>query len=384
MTRPSVPPKIVHVTSAHPAFDIRIYHKEIISLTEAGYRIVLIAPSGPDEQAAGDRVDLRRFRRPRGRLSRFLCSSARILPPALAERGDLYHFHDPELIPLGLLLKLLGRRVVYDVHEHYPLSLLSRPWLPRGMRTIAAGFAGALESVVSRAFDGVVAATPLIAGRFPVSKTVLVQNYAVEGAFDAVLPIPYEKRPPVVFFMGVLTAARGVREMVEAFGLLPDSSNARLKIAGRIAGKSLADEISRRPGWRRVDFVSQKTPRETAALIGESRVGLLLYHPVPGHLRAQPHKLFEYMSAGIPVVASDIPLWRRIITAADCGLLVDPLDPWAVAAAILWLLDHPREAEEMGRRGREAARRNFNWRTEAAKLVDFYARVLGRIGRPAA
>jgi len=376
VSRKSIPPKIVHLTSAHPALDIRIYYKEIRSLAAAGYRIILVAPSHPSEPDRAPGVEIKRFPRPRGRLRRFLLSAIRIYPLALAERGDLYHFHDPELIPLGLLLKLLGRRVVYDVHEYYALSMRARTWLPKGLRTLTAGFSGWLESACSRAFDGIVAVTPVIAGKFPRGKTILVQNFALDGEFDAALPIPYEKRPPIVFFMGVLTAVRGVREMVDAVGLLPESLGARLRIAGKIAGEPLADQIVRRPGWRRVEFMGQKTPAELAGLIGEARLGLLLYHPVPGHLLAQPHKLFEYMSASLPIVASDIPLWRRMITSAGCGLLVNPLDPKAVAEAIQWLLDHPREAEAMGRRGREAMRRDYNWDHEAAKLIAFYRRLL--------
>jgi len=376
MRRTSIPPKIVHLTSAHPALDSRIYYKEIRSLSKAGYRMVLIAPSHPAEPDRADGVEIRRFPRPRGRLRRFLISAIRIFPLAVAERGDLYHFHDPELIPLGLLLKLLGRRVVYDVHEYYALSLRSRTWLPRGLRTLLAGFSSFMESLIARFFDGVAVVSPVIAEKFCASKTVLVQNFAIDGEFDAAFPIPYPKRPAVIFFMGVLSAARGIREMVNALEFLPDSSRAILRIAGKIGGRNLAEEVSRRPGWRRVEFLGPKKRQEITALVGEARVGLLLYHPVPGHLLAQPHKLFEYMSASLPIVASDIPLWRRIITASGCGLLVDPFDPKAVAEAIQWLLDHPREAEAMGLRGREAMRRDYNWDHEAAKLIEFYRRLL--------
>ena len=102
----------------------------------------------------------------------------------------------------------------------------------------------------------------------------------------------------------------------------------------------------------------------------------MVFHPIENHIMSQPNKLFEYMSAGLPVVASDFPLWRSIIQEVGCGLLVDPTNPAAIAEAIRWLLERPAEAESMGLRGREAVRRIYNWENEQQKLVELYARLM--------
>lgn len=112
------------------------------------------------------------------------------------------------------------------------------------------------------------------------------------------------------------------------------------------------------------------------ALLGHARIGLVLLHPTPNYYDALPVKLFEYMSAGVPVIASDFPLWRKIIEGAGCGLVADPLDPHAIASAIEWLLTHPDEAEAMGKRGQEAVRKLYNWEHEAKALINFYERLL--------
>jgi glycosyltransferase involved in cell wall biosynthesis len=104
-------------------------------------------------------------------------------------------------------------------------------------------------------------------------------------------------------------------------------------------------------------------------------MGLVLFHPAPNYMDAQPHKLFDYMAAGIPIIASDFPLWREIIGAAGCGIVVDPLKPQEIAKAMQWLWEHPVEAKKMGLRGREAATSRYNWDHEGQKLVSLYARL---------
>jgi glycosyltransferase involved in cell wall biosynthesis len=161
--------------------------------------------------------------------------------------------------------------------------------------------------------------------------------------------------------------------MVRAMGLLPGLLDARLFLASNAFPKDIEKELALDPGWPRIDNHGSLTRWEIVALLAQVRAGLVLFHPEPNHVPAMPHKLFEYMGAGIPVIASNFPAWREIVLENRCGILVDPLDPAAIAKAIEFILTHAQEAEQMGLRGRLAAKGKYNWQTEEQQLLEFYS-----------
>ena len=361
---------VVHLTSVHDPFDVRIFHKEAKTLSKSGYDVVLIAPHGRDEMLDGIRV--RMVPKPLSRLGRMTRTVWQIYRASLGVDGHIYHFHDPELIPIGILLRLSGRKVIYDVHEDVPRQILSKYWIPSWMRAQVAKVAEICERAGALIFNGVVAATPAIARRFPAVKTVTVQNFPLPDEFASATTPPYSGRPPTIAYVGGISAIRGIEEMVRVMSLLPTALGARLVLAGKFDPVHLENQVSQTPGWECVEFVGWQSRKEITRLLTQVRLGLVLLHPVPEHFESFPTKLFEYMSSGIPVLASDFPLWREIVEEARCGLLVDPLDTKAIAEAIQWVLEHPREAEEMGKSGHEAVRRKYSWVTEAQKLKNIY------------
>ena len=369
-----MPGAICHLTTAHPPDDVRIYQKEARSLAEAGYDVTLVAPALKEARLEG--VRWLRLRRPRGRLDRFLRLTPLAYRAALDSGAEVVHLHDPELLFVGLALKLRGRKVVWDAHEDLPRQILSKPWLHPLLRRPVAWTVDALERAVTRAFDAVVAATPAIAQRFPPGRVRTVQNYPILAQMIAPHPAPYHDRPPHVAYIGGISAIRGAREMVQAMEIAGKRWGARLLLAGHFAPESLEDELRRLPGWRYVDYVGWLSRKEVAEALGQVRAGLVPFHPKPNHVNAQPNKIFEYMAAELPVIASNFPLWRDLVAANGAGLLVDPLDPEAIAGAIGQVLEHPEEAEAMGRRGGKAVLERYNWDREKEKLLALYEELL--------
>mgnify|MGYP005857337333 CR=1 FL=1 len=362
--------KICHLTSVHPPFDIRIFEKECKTLSQATYQVVLIVPHDQSEEVDG--IQMQAIPKPRSRFQRITRTQWKVAKEALKQNAEVFHFHDLELLPLGLLLKLCGKKVIYDVHEDYSQSVLTKEWIPSGLRRILSRMLEYGERLGVNFFDAVVAATPHIARRFPVPKTIIVQNFPFLTQYSANPDTPYQQRKNIVAYVGVVSALRGAKEMVEAMSMLPQRLEARLRIAGIFDPVALEVEVSKSPGWDRVDFLGWQVHGDAMAMLRQARMGIVAFHPVPNHTEAQPNKLFEYMCAGIPVIASDFPLWRQVVEETRCGIVVDPLNPKAISEAIQWLLDHPTEAEEMGKRGEQAISVGLNWDKEASKLLLLY------------
>lgn len=370
----AVPLRVVHLTSAHPAFDVRIFVKECRSIAAQGFDVRLVVPHTGDQLVDGVRIHA--VPPPSGRLDRMTRTSLRVVRQALRLKADVYHFHDPELIPAALFLTWAGHTVVYDVHEDAARALMSpsRSYLPRRIKPFVAWLFDRLERFAARRFHACVAATPAIAARLGAigARTTTVNNFPLPGELAAPAQDHWASRPAAVAYIGVIAPGRGLREMTEAMGRVRGPAEVRLKLAGTFSSGADRERATTLAGWRHVDECGQVDRAAVASLLRQVRAGLVLFHPDPNHVEAQPNKLFEYMSAGLPVIASDFPLWRELIERERCGLLVDPLDVDAIARAIEFVVTHTEEAEAMGRRGRLAVERTYNWSSESRKLIALY------------
>jgi glycosyltransferase involved in cell wall biosynthesis len=366
--------KICHLSSVHPPFDKRVFHRECMALAARGYEVVFVVPH--TEPDVVDGVTIRPISPGKGYMTRLSQTIWQVYAQARREQATIYHFHDPELMIIGFLLKLQGKKVIYDLHEDTPLQIQSKYWLPKQLRPLLAGLTRISEEVGSQWFDGIVAATPAIARRFNPRKTAIVQNFPRADEFAPDGPMRYSDRPANIIHLGYISKLRGSVEMLKGVLALPAHLQAKLVLVGGMTTKADHDQLKLMPGWDRIIMTGWRPRTELASLLAQARIGLCILHPAPNYLESYPVKLFEYMSAGLPVVASNFPLWEKIINDAGCGLVIDPLDPAQLSASIKWLLDHPQEAEQMGHRGREAVRSHYNWQNEEEKLLAFYHQIL--------
>ena len=373
--------RIAHITTVHPRADTRIRVREVGSLADAyDEPVALFVQDGKGNatEADGKVQIIDTGHPPVSRLARMTLGVWRMWRALQSVRPQLVHFHDPELIPLGMVLKCLGYRVVYDVHEDLPRQVLTKYWLPAVIRRPVSWTMSACEWLAARVLNAIVPATPEIAGHFPPHKTTLVQNFPILDELVTVESRLYTTRPPHFAYIGGISVLRGIHQMIQATAGAHTQAGPtpRLCLAGTFQPAELLEEVQGSTAWSQVDFHGWADRKQVAQLLSRARAGLVVFHPAPNHLDAYPTKMFEYMSVGLPVLVSDFPLWRTIVEDAGCGLTVDPLDPQAIAGAMRWILDHPAEAEVMGQRGREAVEKYYNWETEADKLVNLYKNLL--------
>jgi len=365
-------PVVAHLSTVHGRHDVRIFEKMACGLVEAGFDVHMVVGDGRGEETLRG-VAVHDIGTPgRSRFKRMLLQGWRMWRRARALRARLYHFHDPELLWVGLVLRAGGAQVIYDSHEDVPRDILSKAWIAPSLRHAVAWVFERLENFAAARLSAVVAATPHIAARFDGihARAVDINNYPVQAEL-AGLPVGHRSGRRVCYIGGI-GSIRGLIEMVQAMAMVDGT----LVMAGPYESAEIEAAAKALPGWAKVDYRGVVSREQVRSIMAASRAGLLLFHPEPNHVDAQPNKMFEYMAAALPVVASDFPLWRRVLVDEGAGVCVDPLDPVQIAAAIQGLLDQPERAQAMGERGRAAVLARYRWDHEMPKLVALYRQLL--------
>lgn len=364
---------VMMANSGHLAFDVRIFQKEARWLVRAGFEVTLVVPHHQDDQRDGVRI-LSVPRHPKG-WRKLILSPWLLYRRALeCPREAIFHLHDSELLWIGILLKLGGRRLLYDAHEDTPRQISYQHWIPRFLRKPYAWFYYLLEKLCGRWFDAIIVAEPVISGYFPESKTTLIRNFPVVSNFPEPTR-PYPLRSNNVVYAGLLTRARGVVQMAEAARIAKTGDNFKMIFAGNFSPASLQDDIL---GKYPVELVPWMDFSQVVNLMMDARAGMIVPNPIERYNTNYPVKLFEYMAAALPVIASKHGESAKFLQEAQGGILVDPLNAKEIADAILWMLDHPEEAAEMGKRGRKLILEKYNWEAESKRLIDLYLKLTSK------
>lgn len=363
--------KICHLTSAHTRFDVRIFKKECLSLKKEGYNTNLIVADGlGDETVQG--INIYDVGKLNGRLNRFTKTTSKVYKKALKLDADLYHFHDSDLMPTGVKLIKKGKKVIYDVHEDLPGQILAKPYIKPILRKPIALILKTIESYCSKKYSYIVTATPHIKSIFAKrNKSLDINNYPFINELNSE-SIDYFSKSNEICFTGAISEIRGLREVVLAISNL----NIKLNLAGKFQQNYFREELIKTKGWENVNELGLVSREEVKAILAKSKIGVVTFLPSPNHTFSQPNKLFEYMSAGIPVIASNFDLWKQIVEKYNCGICVNPESPKEIKGAIEKLINNPIEANEMGNNGRKAVEDKFNWTSEEQKLINLYQEII--------
>jgi glycosyltransferase involved in cell wall biosynthesis len=367
--------RVLHFSTVHRANDTRIFAKECVSLASAGFAVSQVTLASTATTATIDGVTCTTLPAPPGRLTRMTVGQWRMLRHVLTTPADIYHFHDPELMPVGLLLRMLGRCVVFDSHEHIAKDLGEKPWLNAFGRTVARAVGRLIELAADRLMSGVIVTTPGMRQAYPTGRTVLLRNFPKRSEFAA--PPPWNLRSDTVCYVGLISDFRGSRQIAR----LADRSSAKVVIAGRLPEEERL-KLEQEPGWTAVEYRGSLGRDEVVSLLSEARIGLAILLPMQNFEDSIPTKLLEYLAAGIPAVASDFKTWRALVGDTNCAVFVDPLDEDELVRVVEELLADPKRAELMGRAGRALVLEHYVWEREVQNLFELYAALLESSGVP--
>jgi glycosyltransferase involved in cell wall biosynthesis len=358
------------VTTAHSWGDPRVFERELAACLEWGVEVHVFVPLAEPPARSGwsaaPGLRVHPLTVPSGRMGRFVLALG--VWRAVLRHGPfaLVHFHDPELVPAMALLAILRPEsyLLYDIHEDLPLQVASKPYLPAALRAPIARLVTCMLRAARTLFAGFAPATEAIARAWPAAETRVLHNYP--KALFGEGPVPLD--PHRIIYVGGLSRVRGTLLALAAVAAarrrIPEL---RLELIGWVMEPEVGAAIGQAEaeGW--CVHVPRLGPEALRARAAGAGVGLVTLLPRPNYLEALPTKLFEYMAMGIPVLASDFPLWRRLVEESGAGLLAAP-EPDAVARALVTLCSDPERLRRHAQAGRDAYRARYRWEAEAGNL----------------
>ncbi|QKG85685.1 glycosyltransferase family 4 protein [Kroppenstedtia pulmonis] len=360
--------KVMIFSSVHSCSDSRIFHKQAVSLARAGYEVEVHALANFKENE-NQGVRLVGLPVPRNKWQR-LRNGWILYRRALVSEADRFHFHDPELLPWGVLLRQrTNRPVIYDAHEDLPKQIHTKPWIPKLFRPFLARLAHQVEKALARRLSAVVTATESIADQFDAPQVAVVKNYPLTAPYTHTESDDDKNR---LLYVGGISYLRGYQEMIRMMDYLPHSLQAELHLIGPMQHIRSEDRKLDQLKEKRVYYHGIIPFEEVPQWLSRGKVGLVCLHPVENYQESLPIKLFEYMAMGLPVVATDFPLWRKIVADHGAGRMVNPLDPSDMAEKVKEILSDPLLQRKMGEQGRKAYQEKYNWQVEEKKLIRLY------------
>jgi len=361
--------RICHISTVHPLYDDRIFYKECISLSKDNYEVFLIISHSINVTIQNVKIVSLPY--PSNRIRRFFCNSFTALHKAYSLKPALVHIHDPELMLLGIFFRLLGRKVIYDVHEDIAKQTLYKRWIGvHFFRFVTAKVLRFTEFLASLFFSAIVVVTEDIQRNFRYSKTVLIRNYPrLDLIQDAQVP-GMTKNRKVVIYTGNLSEVRGIKQIIDAMAFV----DAELWLIGRWESDDYNALCMKSDGWKNSKYIGEKRLEEVYGYLKLADIGLALLLPIKNYLTSLPVKAYEYMALGIPMILSDFEYWKEVFSG--CALFADPYNTDDIVDKINILLTDVNVCQELSRNAQLRIGNGCTWETESKKLLSLYKGLL--------
>ncbi|MGI6669068.1 MAG: glycosyltransferase [Acetivibrionales bacterium] len=360
--------KVCHITSVHNRYDVRIFKKECTSLAKVGYDVTLLVNDNqPDEIINDVRIISSDFV-PGNRLSRMIYSNKYLYKKAIEIDAEIYHIHDPELLPVGNKLKRKGKKVIFDSHENYGEQIKGKTWIPKILRNSVSTVFEKYEKYSVKKYNAVISVSPNIVERFVKinPNSIMITNYPI---------VRDEEIKPMQNPLNAICFAGGISEQWCHDKIIKAIDN--VEVVYILAGsgtRKYIDYLRSLPGWNKVSYVGKIPFEEVKNIYSKAVAGIALN--LSSQLKDEGTlgntKIFEFMEASIAVICSNNKLWKEIVEDNKCGICINPNCVEEITSAIRYILDNPDAASAMGKNGRKAVVEKYNWKTQEKELLKLY------------
>ncbi|MEO0237311.1 MAG: glycosyltransferase [candidate division WOR-3 bacterium] len=359
-------------TTVHKIYDARIYHKEIKSLKKF-YNIFLYNPYIEGEIKEEQNLHFVKLKKRNNRFLRILLSPIDTFLQLVKTNYDLYHFHDPELLVTGVLLKIFGKNVIYDSHENNYGLIMEKTYIkPFLLKFFIAKTVRLFEIFSSYFFDGVIVARPDLKKLYKNKNILIFRNFPDIQIKIETSEINKEREKPIIVYSGGLTYIRGILQLIDAVDLL--DGKVELHLLGEWQDKGLKEECEKRNGYNFTKYLGNFPYGEHFKYIKNSDIGIVPFLPARNHLTTLPNKPFEYFLCKIPVLMSNFPYWKT--TFKNMAIFFDPLSPNDIKEKILFVLENKDLSYKLVENAFNKLQTEFNWDKEKVKLENFYKSIL--------
>lgn len=359
--------------------DMRIFEKECKSLAKAGFDVSLIGFGEKEETEIIDGVRcIQLFCPIKNNLELLRKRNKLSLKAALELDADIYHLHEPELLPVGKKLKKKGKTVIFDSHEFYGWQLKDNIHkikiinVPASFMRVVGALYMQYEKKICRKIDAVVQVCTMngldyFANRC--SRSVFIRNLPNASEYARISPIDFSNGLKIAM-IGSITKERGVTQLIQATYQV----KANLALAGLFSPKTYEKELKEMPEYACVDYKGFLDKNGMFTVMEQSNIGAstLLHVGQYDKIDTFPTKVYDYMAMELPVILSNTAYAQKMNKKYHFAICVNPEDLEEIAQAMTWIQEHPEQAIEMGKNGRKAIIEEFNWEKESERLVAFY------------
>ena len=359
------------LSTGHDVKDDLIFYRYASTFSSYGHEVRIFAKSIDKFKVLGGIQCFGAISPNWGRFRRFTIGNIKLLFYTLKKRSDLNIICTPDLLPVGFILKYFFNKVViYNAQENYSVKFLDREWIP----PFLAKFFSKLERILANKMSGIIVTDSISFKNYNAEKTIILPNFPLIDSAGYVEKIRSAWQKKVndnhlnLVYIGGISKSRGFDIFVRLNRLLPN--NVSIHLWGRFANENNRKVI---PQSGKIIYHGFKDHKEISKELLKYDAGLCIFENVPAYYYSSENttKLFEYMKAGIPVIASDFPGLKRIIEDCQCGFLVDPSDIKETVNLLVYLLKNKKVLEKSGMNGYFAFRKKYNWERYKMKLINF-------------